>query len=100
MNIKEVDFVEELLDACEYFWSAGWGEFHAGNISYLLSDEEIAKIQSFLEVKATVPFDYDVEELAGNKVAGVAVVSAIFAKEDIEAATRELKMKTEKMVKA
>ena len=42
----------------------------------------------------------NVEELAGNKVAGVAVVSAIFAKEDIEAATRELKMKTEKMVKA
>ena len=66
MNIKEVDFVEELLDACEYFWSAGWGEFHAGNISYLLSDEEIAKIQPFLEVKATVPFDYDVEELAGR----------------------------------
>ena len=42
----------------------------------------------------------NVAELAGNGICGVAVVSAIFAKKDIEAATRELKKRTEEMVKA
>ena len=39
MEIQDVEFVEELVDACQYFWEAGWGEFHAGDISYLLSEE-------------------------------------------------------------
>ena len=42
----------------------------------------------------------NVAELSGNGICGVAVVSAIFAKKDIEAATRELKKRTEEMVKA
>ena len=42
----------------------------------------------------------NVAELAGNGICGVAVVSAIFAKKDIEASTRELKKRTEEMVKA
>ena len=42
----------------------------------------------------------NVGELAGNGICGVAVVSAIFAKKDIESATRELKVRTEKMVRA
>ena len=42
----------------------------------------------------------NVAELAGKGICGVAVVSAIFAKKDIEAATRELKKRTEEMVKA
>ena len=42
----------------------------------------------------------NVAELAGNGICGVAVVSAIFAKKDIEAATRELNKRTEEMVKA
>ena len=42
----------------------------------------------------------NVAELAGNGICGVAVVSAIFAKKDIEAATRDLKKRTEEMVKA
>ena len=24
MNILDVAFVEELVDACQYFWEAGW----------------------------------------------------------------------------
>ena len=42
----------------------------------------------------------NVAELAGKGICVVAVVSAIFAKKDIEAATRELKKRTEEMVKA
>ena len=38
-------------------------------------------------------------ELKGSDIAGVAVVSAIFAQKDIEAATRDLLEKTKEMVK-
>ena len=39
-------------------------------------------------------------ELSGSGVCGIAVISAIFAKDDIEEATRELRGLTEKMVTA
>lgn len=42
--------------------------------------------------------EQNVLELSGNGLCGVAVISAIFAKPDIEAATRELKALTEQMV--
>lgn len=42
----------------------------------------------------------NVKKLAGNGVCGIAVISAIFAKPDIEAAARELKELTAEMVKA
>lgn len=42
----------------------------------------------------------NVKELAGSGVCGIAVISAIFAQPDIEAGTRELRERTEKMVQA
>lgn len=42
----------------------------------------------------------NIMELSGYGLCGIAVISAIFAKPDIEAATRELKSLTEEMVKA
>ena len=39
-------------------------------------------------------------ELSGSGVCGIAVISAIFAKDDIEEAARELRGLTEKMVTA
>ena len=42
----------------------------------------------------------NIMKLSGNGICGIAVISAIFAKPDIEAATRELKSLTEEMVKA
>lgn len=38
-------------------------------------------------------------QLKGSKIAGIAVVSAIFAQKDITAATQELRIKTEEMLK-
>lgn len=40
----------------------------------------------------------NVAELSGSGICGVAVISAIFAQKDIEAATRQLKVRTQKMV--
>lgn len=42
----------------------------------------------------------NVLELSGNGICGIAVISAIFAKDDIEEAARELRGLTEKMVNA
>lgn len=41
----------------------------------------------------------NVMQLSGNGLSGIAVISAIFAQPDIEAAARDLKERTEKMVK-
>lgn len=42
----------------------------------------------------------NVKELAGSGICGIAVISALFAQADIEAATKELKARTEEMVQA
>ena len=42
----------------------------------------------------------NVMELAGSGICGIAVISAIFAQPDIEAATKELRTLTEEMVKS
>ena len=42
----------------------------------------------------------NVKELSGSGICGIAVISALFAQPDIEAATKELKMRTEEMVNA
>lgn len=42
----------------------------------------------------------NVMKLAGSGICGIAVISAIFAKPDIEAAAKELKEQTEKMLRA
>ena len=42
----------------------------------------------------------NVQELSGLGLAGIAVVSAIFAQDNIESATAELRQKTESMVNA
>lgn len=42
----------------------------------------------------------NVLELSGNGLCGIAVISAIFAQEDIESATKELKALTKQMVEA
>jgi rhamnulose-1-phosphate aldolase len=66
MSIIEVDFVADLVDACQYFWSAGWGEYHAGNISYLLDDNELNQIQEYLGFIKNVKVDFDTSGLEGK----------------------------------
>ena len=66
MNILDVAFVEELVDACQYFWEAGWGEYHAGNISYLLSDDEFDQLKEYMQVSASVDVAFDTAGLKGK----------------------------------
>lgn len=66
MDIKNIEFMSDIIDACNYFWQAGWGEFHAGNISYLLSDKELQKLDGYLHVSATVDVEFDTKGLIGK----------------------------------
>ena len=40
MKIVELSCVRECIDMCRNAWNLGWHEYHAGNISYRLTDEE------------------------------------------------------------
>lgn len=42
----------------------------------------------------------NVDQLSGNGLSGIAVISAVFAQKDIETAARKLREKTEKMIQA
>lgn len=66
MSILNIDFMDDIVEACHYFWKAGWGEFHAGNISYLLSDEELSKLKDYTEVLTTVEVDFNTQGLEGK----------------------------------
>lgn len=62
-QIENASFLYEAIETCAYFWEAGWGENHAGNLSYLLADEELELYRSMLTVKRTVPINFSTEGL-------------------------------------
>ncbi len=70
MNILKKPFFEEAIEACRYFWEAGWGENHAGNLTYLLSDEQVQEINEDEDVKKTAPtqiaMTFEAKELIGK----------------------------------
>lgn len=63
-HILEAPFMQEAMEACHYFWQAGWGENHAGNLTYLLSIEEEAAYLSGAEVIASMPLTFKAADLA------------------------------------
>ena len=59
-SILDTPLLKEAVTSCHYFWEAGWGEFHAGNLSYLLSEEELADLKPFFRddpIRVPVAFD-------------------------------------------
>lgn len=59
-SILDTPLLKEAVASCHYFWEAGWGEFHAGNLSYLLSEEELADLKPFFRddpIRVPVAFD-------------------------------------------
>lgn len=65
-KISNALFLKEAIDACFYFWQKGWGENHAGNVSYLLSDYEIEEYQNDLKVKRSIPITFNTLGLTGK----------------------------------
>ena len=66
-GILGLPLMREAVTSCHYFWEAGWGECHAGNMSYLLSDDDIAEVEPFFMARPVrVPFGYDTAGLVGK----------------------------------
>ncbi|PRY75087.1 rhamnulose-1-phosphate aldolase [Alkalibacterium olivapovliticus] len=69
MTKKEIltsPFVEEMCDTTRNMYEHGWDERNGGNISYLLSEEEVAPYLDVEDVKRTIPIDFDAIALAGK----------------------------------
>ena len=59
-------FMEEAVESCRYFWEAGWGENHAGNLSYLLSEDEVNTWLSQSNILNSIPIKFDTGGLSGK----------------------------------
>lgn len=44
MDLLKTAFMREAMECCHSLWRAGWGENHAGNLTYLLTEEEMARV--------------------------------------------------------
>ena len=66
-SIEDSPLIKEAIASCHYYWKAGWGEFHAGNLSYLLDEGELAQLSEFfLPEPVRVPVDFDTCGLVGR----------------------------------
>lgn len=65
-NILEAPFVKEMCEATFNMWRLGWDERNGGNISYLLTEEEVSKYLDVNQVKRTFQLQFPVEELANK----------------------------------
>lgn len=66
-TITDIPLMQEAVESCHYFWKAGWGEFHAGNLSYLLSEEELAELAPYFRPDPIrVPVEFDTCGLEGR----------------------------------
>ncbi len=66
-SIADTSLMREAVSSCHYFWQAGWGEFHAGNLSYLLSEKELAELEPFfMSDPVVVPATFDTCDLEGR----------------------------------
>ncbi|MBY4798240.1 rhamnulose-1-phosphate aldolase [Collinsella sp. AGMB00827] len=66
-KIEESKLLKKAVFSCHYFWQAGWGEFHAGNLSYLLSAEEMNQLSGFFRADPVhVPATFDTCGLEGR----------------------------------
>lgn len=72
-------WLKEAMETCHYFWQAGWGEFHAGNLSCLLTVDEIEEFEDEFVVKRTIPISFSTHGLA-ERIFLVTRSGAVFRK--------------------
>ena len=65
-RVMKAPFMEEAVESCRYFWEAGWGENHAGNLSYLLSEDEVNTWLSQSNILNSIPIKFDTGGLSGK----------------------------------
>ncbi|MGO4928810.1 rhamnulose-1-phosphate aldolase [Fundicoccus sp. Sow4_F4] len=65
-NILESHYVQEMIEATSNMYRLGWDERNGGNISYLLSEEEVSEYINLNQVIRHIPLEFDGSELVGN----------------------------------
>lgn len=67
MKVLETEFLKDFLAMCEDAWNLGWHEYHAGNLTYRMKEEETAAVrEEFLETGEWVSLPVKVPALAGE----------------------------------
>ncbi|MCB5950452.1 rhamnulose-1-phosphate aldolase [Enterococcus sp. BWT-B8] len=66
MDILQAPFVREMVEVTTNLYRLGWDERNGGNISYLLTKEEILPFLDPNEVLRTIPMIFDGSKLAGK----------------------------------
>lgn len=52
MNVTEAPFIQEFIRLCQDGWRMGWHEYHGGNLSYRLTEDEIELVKGSLKLDA------------------------------------------------
>lgn len=65
-KILKSNVLQEAMEICHYFWKSGWGEFHAGNMSYLLDETQIQEFEEELIGNRKIPVNFSTQGLTGK----------------------------------
>ncbi|MFA9557907.1 rhamnulose-1-phosphate aldolase [Evansella sp. AB-rgal1] len=65
-KVIQAPFVQEMMDATYNMWRMGWDERNGGNISYLLTEEEVSSYLDITRVLRNLPLNFPVPELSNK----------------------------------
>ncbi|MCF0116111.1 MAG: rhamnulose-1-phosphate aldolase [Erysipelotrichaceae bacterium] len=65
-DILKAPFMIEMINTTTEMYRHGWDERNGGNISYMLSEEEVSEYLDTTVVLRTIPTGFDAPELAGK----------------------------------
>lgn len=65
-DIENAQFIQEMCDTTANMYRLGWDERNGGNISYLLTEEEVSEYLDINEVIKTIPLNFTATELIGK----------------------------------
>ncbi|MEN0650169.1 rhamnulose-1-phosphate aldolase [Caldifermentibacillus hisashii] len=66
LDIIDAPFTQEMMKITNNMYRLGWDERNGGNISYLLTEEEVAAYLDIEKVVRTIPMQFDGRKLAGK----------------------------------
>ncbi|CAM4061783.1 rhamnulose-1-phosphate aldolase [Listeria booriae] len=65
-EVIKAPFVQEMMKVTANLYRLGWDERNGGNISYLLTEQEVSEFINPNQVIRTIPMIFDATELAGK----------------------------------
>lgn len=66
LSILHAPFLKEMMKTTYDMWKLGWDELNGGNISWLLTEEEVKPYVNIEHVLRSITLDFPVKELAGK----------------------------------